>query len=668
MLPKRKRINEVAFNSCPTNLLRKDQFEHCQDYSDSTDVVSSSDEEDRWREAKPNVNDLPSEYWAIQKLFRYVKVGNETATMVSLSCLRDYDLTKQIHQMAIRDTGGLDILVNLLQGEDDRCCLCALHILHVISANIDIRKYIVDLNVVPSLVKILRQPAINLKIPASNVIANVAKVRSARKEFRALHAVQILVDLMDIPNEVVRKPLKKQDENERELMELARVTANALTALTLSSHNRQIASKYGLVQIIGKLLTVRHDDVAIAVLALCERCFTEVCFQLGISTEKMMPNIIKHLKSDNDQVKVRCCFALMTCAVDRGIQRLIWQAGGLKHLVDVLEYAVTKNNLIELKEATSGAIWKCAELNANVNDLSKLSTMGTLTELMQNEKNIDVLVNVVGALAQLLQLDGNRKVFGQGKALNVLVNFLNSSNYQLLRNACKALEQFGQEEKGAKEMEKLDAVRLLWSLLRHPKQTVQADAARALSSYISSSTESGPIIRSFVGAFEIIIELLQSKNEHVQAAVCGTVSKICKDPNNLAILTDYGAIPLLAKLVQTRDDRLRENLAAAIASCAPHGNNTQLFGQLRTVSVLVGYLAATDRLVHRTTAMALEMLSADVENCLTMHQCGAPPFLLELIGSNDKILQTAASMCLQNIRNLALKAEKYAVTTIIKTK
>lgn len=76
----------------PTKLVESDE-------SDSTDVITSSDEEDRWKDKKRVADDLPSDYWSIQKLIKYVKAGNTTATMVSLCCLKDYDLHHQLNQL-----------------------------------------------------------------------------------------------------------------------------------------------------------------------------------------------------------------------------------------------------------------------------------------------------------------------------------------------------------------------------------------------------------------------------------------------------------------------------------------------------------------------------------------------------------------------------------------
>lgn len=60
--------------------------------SDSSDSFASDDEDDHWKDTKPAFESTP-DYHSIQKLIKYVKAGNTTATMVSLCCLKDFDLT-----------------------------------------------------------------------------------------------------------------------------------------------------------------------------------------------------------------------------------------------------------------------------------------------------------------------------------------------------------------------------------------------------------------------------------------------------------------------------------------------------------------------------------------------------------------------------------------------
>lgn len=188
--------------SCPTNIMSGRKKIESED-SDSTEVISSSDEEDRWKETARS-SEIPADYWNIQKLVKYIKSGNPTATVVALCCLKDYDLTTQINQFAIQDIGGLEVLVNLLESNDLKCRLGALHVLADISLNIDIRKTIVDLDGIPLLVRILSEPALDLKTMAAETLANVAKVRLARKHVRKCGGIPKLVDLLDVKMEYAR--------------------------------------------------------------------------------------------------------------------------------------------------------------------------------------------------------------------------------------------------------------------------------------------------------------------------------------------------------------------------------------------------------------------------------------------------------------------------------
>lgn len=96
----RKTVGKPMVLSCPANVLEKRTAKEDTYDSDSPEVLSSSDEEDRWKETARSA-DIPAEYWNIQKLMKYIKAGNPTTTMVSLNCIMDYDLNLQINQLAI---------------------------------------------------------------------------------------------------------------------------------------------------------------------------------------------------------------------------------------------------------------------------------------------------------------------------------------------------------------------------------------------------------------------------------------------------------------------------------------------------------------------------------------------------------------------------------------
>ncbi|VEL38984.1 unnamed protein product [Protopolystoma xenopodis] len=47
--------------------------------------------------------------------------GNQTSTIISLCALRDMPLKTEICQLAVRDVGGLEVLINLLETDEVRC-------------------------------------------------------------------------------------------------------------------------------------------------------------------------------------------------------------------------------------------------------------------------------------------------------------------------------------------------------------------------------------------------------------------------------------------------------------------------------------------------------------------------------------------------------------------
>lgn len=40
---------------------------------------------------------------------------------MSLACLKDHDLTTEINQLAIKDIGGLEVIINLLETDELKC-------------------------------------------------------------------------------------------------------------------------------------------------------------------------------------------------------------------------------------------------------------------------------------------------------------------------------------------------------------------------------------------------------------------------------------------------------------------------------------------------------------------------------------------------------------------
>lgn len=98
---------------------------------------------------------------------------------------------------------------------------------------------------------------------------------------------------------------------------------------------------------------------------------------------------------------------------------------------------------------------------------------------------------------------------------------------------------------------KHDGVRLVWSLLKHPSDTIKRNSCLALVPCVKYAKDSPEMVRAFVGGLELTVSLLKSVNTEVLSAACATIAEIARDPENLGILSDHGVVDKLAKLVNT---------------------------------------------------------------------------------------------------------------------
>ncbi|XP_041374368.1 outer dynein arm-docking complex subunit 2-like isoform X2 [Gigantopelta aegis] len=633
----------------PTKQKTKTPVDAEDSFSESA-TESEEEEEAVDRRAEANA-DLPSEYWQIQKLVKYLKGGNQTATIIALCSLRDFNLAHETCQLAIRDVGGLEVLINLLDTEEVKCKIGALKILREISRNTQIRRAIADLGGLQTMVKILRDPDKELKCLAAETIAHVAKFRRARRTVRQHGGIKRLVSLLDCGS-MTSTPVEYQKN-----VEVARCGALALWSCSKSKKNKEAMRKAGAIPLLAVLLKSKHEDMLIPVVGTLQECASEPGYRLAIRTEGMIEDLVKNLKLSNEELQMHCASAIFKCAEEKETRDLVRQYGGLDPLVKLLSNSENK----ELLAAATGAIWKCAISPENVERFQELKAIELLVALLTGQPE-EVLVNVVGALGELAQSPPNRTKIRKAGGIPHLVSLLTGTNQALLVNVTKAVGLCAEEPDNMLIIDKLDGVRLLWSLLKNQNPEVQASAAWAICPCIENAKDAGEMVRSFVGGLELIVSLLKSEHREVLASVCAAIANIAKDEENLAVITDHGVVRMLSKLTKTVDDKLRQHLAEAIARCCNWGTNRKAFGEEDAVAPLVKYLRSSDENVHRSTARALFQLSKTPNNCITMHEAGVVQPLMKMVGSSDEDLQEAAAGCIGNIRRLALANEraKYA--------
>ncbi|XP_053779488.1 outer dynein arm-docking complex subunit 2 isoform X3 [Desmodus rotundus] len=632
----------------------------CKSVSKIEEIVSESSSESEEDEEPPDHRqeanaDLPSEYWQIQKLVKYLKGGNQIATVIALCSLKDFNLAQETCQLAIRDAGGLEVLINLLDTDEVKCKIGSLKILKEISHNSQIRRNIVDLGGLPLMVNILDSPHKSLKCLAAETIANVAKFRRARWAVRHHGGITKLVVLLDCAQNSA-EPAQSSLYDARD-EEVARCGALALWSCSKSYANKEAIRKAGGIPLLARLLKTSHGNMLIPVVGTLQECASEENYRAAIKAERIIENLVKNLSSENEQLQEHCAMAIYQCAEDEETRDLVRLHGGLKPLASLLNNTDNKERLA----AVTGAIWKCSISKENVTKFREYKAIETLVGLLTDQPE-EVLVNVVGALGECCQEHENRLIVRKCGGIQPLVNLLVGINQALLVNVTKAIAACAVEPENMMIIARLDGVRLLWSLLKNPHPDVKASAAWALCPCIQNAKDAGEMVRSFVGGLELVVNLLKSDNKEVLASVCAAITNIAKDQENLAIITDHGVVPLLSKLANTNNDKLRRHLAEAISCCCMWGRNRVAFGENKAVAPLVRYLKSNDINVHRATAQALFQLSEDVDNCITIHENGAVKLLLHMVGSADEDLQEAAAGCISNIRRLALATEKARYT------
>ncbi|CAH8496743.1 unnamed protein product [Heterobilharzia americana] len=585
----------------------------CSEPSSESETELDDDIPERRQDANA---DLPSEYWQIGKMIKYLKAGNQTSTIISLCALKDMPLKTEVCQLAVRDVGGIEVLINLLETDEIRCKLGSLKILKEITKNPQIRKAVADIGGLQPLVNLLRSPNRDLKCLCAEVIANVANFHRARRTVRQYGGIKRLVALLDCPS---LNSVPMTSEVERDI-EVARCGALALWSCSKSRKNKLAMKRAGVISLLVRLLKSPHENMLVPVVGTLQECASEESYRVAIRTENMIGDLVKNLKRDNAELQMHCASTIFKCAEELETRDLVRTFGGLEPLIALLN----KEDNKELLASATGAIWKCAISKENVKQFQKLGTIEKLVSLL-NEQPEEVLVNVVGALSEMAKDPVNRSAIRKAGGIAPLVSLLTRTNQELLTNTTKAVGKCAEEPESMSIIESLDGVRLLWSLLKNSNPKVQSYAAWALC-------------RVFRMPRMLVNYLLKSKDPEVLAAVCAAVSKIAEDEENLAVITDHGVVPLLSRLTHTRDERLRCPLTDAIAKCYPN--------------------------VHRSTAKALFQLSRDPNNCVSMHKVGVVKYLLQMVGSSDPELQTASAGCISNIRRLALANEKAYLTKL----
>uniref|UniRef100_A0A8K9UXR2 Outer dynein arm docking complex subunit 2 n=1 Tax=Oncorhynchus mykiss TaxID=8022 RepID=A0A8K9UXR2_ONCMY len=468
--------------------------------------------------------------------------GNQTATVIALCSMRDFHLAQQTCQLAIRDVGGLEVLINLLDTEEIKCKVSSLKILKEISRSSQIRRAYAD------------SPDNDLKYLSADAIVNMAKFRRARRTVRQHGGIKRLVSMLlyCVPDSVA---LTKEQEKG---VEVARCRALVLWSCRKSTRNKESPHENTLIPVVGTL----------------PECASEVRGsgqqKIAIQTEGMIEDFVKNL-----------CLRSY-CAEDKRTRDLVRQYEGLPSLVTLLSQADNK----QLLAATTGAIWKCSISMENVAKeryapllfqeykAQKPANRATIRKYHTDCAHCNI--NLSPFSSSSLSLSLFLSLLSLSDFVSLSLSFSSLSHFlSLSPSLCVSLSLFSLPSLSLfsltlllflflnRIIDHLDGVRLLWSFLKNPNPDVQASGAWDICPCIENANDVGEMVRSFVGGLELIVNLLKSNNKEV-----------------LASMSD-----VLFSVLQT-DDKLCRYLAEAVARCCMCGSNRVSFGEATAAQTL----------------------------------------------------------------------------------
>ena len=363
---------------------------------------------------------------------------------------------------------GLDLLLNLIDTDDTKCKIGSLRILKEITTNVGIRKSIRDLGGLQAIVNLSKSPNKDLKCLAAETIANLANSGKARTAVRQYGGIKRLVSLIEMARD---KKLNQHvtEETKKHNIEITRCATKALSTCAKSNKIKKAMRKVGAIPVLAELLTNVNDiTILIPVVNTLQECSSDINYRIAIRNMGLVEHIVRHLKSDNIELKMHCASAFRKLCEDKESSDIVRNQKGLMPLVDLLEFSENKELLI----AATGAIWRCSATPKNAEVFEKANIIETMIGFINHEQPEEVRINCSGAIATLAKREHNRQEIRDKGGIRNLMSQLGTTTIGLLVNATDAVGVMAEDKESIKTIIDLDGIRLLWSLLKNPSWEV----------------------------------------------------------------------------------------------------------------------------------------------------------------------------------------------------
>eukprot|EP00794_Sanderia_malayensis_P017664 gene17664-19424_t len=354
---------------------------------------SETDEEevDKIR-AGMNVSITP-DYMQIAKLIKYAKRGNQTATVLALVALADFDLQKNTVQSSLLHVDGVNLLVNLLRSNDSRSKIAALKILKQIASNRLVIEIIIRMQGVEVLVQDLSSMPEEIIIMSADVISDIASSRRARKQVRNFGGLNTLLQICQQPeldedrtqisttssrhsrNSSAVEAVKSRSSKPRPssvvvteipLHKIQSATC-ALWHCCRSALNRKAVIASNVSPYLIKLLETMTDEILhMNIIGIIHSCCSNGKFRQYMLSAGLMRHLVKAMKSEMREFQILGLKAFSMCGDEELSRDQLRNLDGLELLLSMLHKGMHSD--VDMLIAATCAIWKSITNNQdNVN-------------------------------------------------------------------------------------------------------------------------------------------------------------------------------------------------------------------------------------------------------------------------------------------------------------
>ncbi|MEJ1284323.1 armadillo repeat containing 4 [Cricetulus griseus] len=477
--------SSTSVSSGRAQLLRK-SGEKVEETASESSSESEEDEEPPDHRQEANA-DLPSEYWQIQKLVKYLKIGS-------------------------------------------------LKILKEISHNPQIRRNIVDLGGLPIMVNILDSPHKSLKCLAAETIANVAKFKRARRAVRHHGGITKLENYRAaIKAERIIENLVKNLNSENE--QLQEHCAMAIYQCAEDEETRDLVRQHGGLKPLASLLNnTDNKERLAAVTGAIWKCSISKENVIKFREYKAIETLVGLLTDQPEEVLVNVVGALGECCQEYENRVIVRRCGGIQPLVNLL-VGINQALLVNVTKAVGA----CAVDPESMSIIDRLDGVRLLWSLLKNP-HPDVKASAAWALCPCIEnaKDAGEMVRSFVGGLELVVNLLKSDNKEVLASVCAAITNIAKDQENLAVITDHGVVPLLSKLANTNNDKLRRHLAEAISRCCMWGRN-----RVAFGEHKAVAPLvryLKSNDTNVHRATAQALYQLSEDADNCITMHENGAV------------------------------------------------------------------------------------------------------------------------------